>query len=244
MKATFLFVGRNIDIYEEVIKEFSKTFNVISEKWNGITKQSKINSEKSNIIFCDGCQDNVLWYCKKKNPLQRIIVRIYEKDIGTISFSKVYWNEVNAIVFINEATKILFCEKTLNVSKDKLYIIDNGVSVYQNNLINSSNRNNSIGIYNFHKYLNKTLIAIEYIDKINKISKTKYNIILNGKIPIDGTFYNKIIQRINIDIFISDEKLLNWYNKIRYIINISNDNSDIIYNEAILNGCLPFFFNK
>ena len=57
MKATFLFVGRNIDIYEEVIKEFSKTFNVISEKWNGITKQSKINSEKSNIIFCDGCQD-------------------------------------------------------------------------------------------------------------------------------------------------------------------------------------------
>ena len=42
MKATFLFVGRNIDIYEEVIKEVSKTFNVITEEWDGITKQSKI----------------------------------------------------------------------------------------------------------------------------------------------------------------------------------------------------------
>lgn len=262
-----LFVGHDFKFVNNII-EHIKINNIVKiDKWKSHTLHDEDKSFKllkwAEVIFCEWCLGNAIWYSKHKLPHQKLYIRLHRHEIitknpknGKIYPESVYWNNVNNIIFIAPKIKEILNKKIKNIdSKSKLifnYVPKNiKFSEKQDNSIRKFN----LGLLGCLPMIKRPDIAVKIVQKLIE-NDIRYKIIIKSKAPQEldwlwkqekeRKYYNnlyKYIEENNLQqnvIFEKHGDVSEWFGKIGYIISCSDiEGSHQAVAEGMYAGCIP-----
>jgi len=219
---TILFSLTENKFINEIIDYYNEKYIVLIDNFMTSTEEQRhILLNNVDIIFCEWCDVNAVFYSVNKKPHQKLFIRLHRYEIEQDKIYKIEWKNVNQLIFISQKIKTLFNKKLLNNSNyNKFVDIDprikhfNGGIVIHNyvksNMFTNKQKNTNnefnIGIMGILSKLKRPDIAIDIIEHLIKInSKFKLHILSKNykEIPWlanninESKYYEKLFKRIN-----------------------------------------------
>jgi hypothetical protein len=215
-KKKILFSIFNLDNFIiDFINCLKLNYNLIIDNFinNNNINERISNLKEIDIIFCEWCSENAVWYSNNKLTNQKLIIRLHRYELFTIHFFNINWKNVDKIIFIsdeiqNKAYYRIKYYYDLNENNfDGKYYLDN---IYEYKNIKNVNKENlwedfqsfikntgkvpsfkliNVSEYNNNNLLkNKSLVIYNYIkpecfNKTEKIIQSQYNIGIMGIVP-------------------------------------------------------------
>lgn len=198
---------------DEIVEKLKEEYEITLDEWDNKNCDLRIKYlGEYDIIFCEWCGNNAIWYSNNKKQNQKLIIRLHRWELYAIHFFKTNWKNVDKIIFISpyiQEQAIIRYSEYYNLNKDnfdeKYYIENNDEFFNKNEIItdgwvhfNDYIKRTFGKIPNFkcitnpnfidYEFKNKTVLINNYIKKsifINndKYSDSKYNIGLIGFVP-------------------------------------------------------------
>ena len=101
-----LFAGHDLKFCREIIDHFSAhpRCTVRIDQWSGHVLHGELRSVEllhwADVIWCEWCLGNAVWYSNRVRPAQRLIVRYHRQELTTPYPEQVAWSAVDHLVFI------------------------------------------------------------------------------------------------------------------------------------------------
>jgi len=140
IKKNILFSSLDNKFIEEIIESFTKENNVKIDLYHENNEEKRKELlEWADIIFCEWCELNALWYSKNKKCNQKLFIRLHRYELFTSFFYNINWNNVDNIIFIAPeiqilANKHMLQQKYLNENNfDWKFYLDNNPDLFLNN---------------------------------------------------------------------------------------------------------------
>ena len=216
-----LFSSLDNKFLQEIIELFQQDYNVKIDMFHQ-NKNSKRREllEWADIIFCEWCEINALWYSINKKHNQKLFIRLHRYELFTSFFFRIRWKNVNNIIFISPQIKKLANKHLLQ----KIYLKKNNFN-WQFYLDNNPDLFNTLSD---EKY-NKEWAWMHWIKSGNRMRWRRPVIKLK-----DNINYNKICNKFKH--FNGGEVIWN-YVKSSMFIDIPKENENE-YNIGMM-GILP-----
>jgi hypothetical protein len=130
-KPVILIAGHDLRFVQPFIDYFGNYFEVLIDKWSATNQHdSKVSMallKRADLIWCEWCCGNAVWYSNNISSNQKLIVRLHKFEIETSYPSQVIWNNVQSIIFIAEGMR-RFANERHNITC-KQYVLYNGFDV-------------------------------------------------------------------------------------------------------------------
>lgn len=105
-KRRLLFAGHLLNFAQPLIEHFRShpEYEVKVDQWVGHSKHREADSlallSNADIIFCEWCLGNAVWYSQKKRPDQRLVIRLHHQEMKLQYVNQLNWRNVDALVAI------------------------------------------------------------------------------------------------------------------------------------------------
>jgi glycosyltransferase involved in cell wall biosynthesis len=106
MNKNILFAGHNFQFARHILDHYASLpgWNVLRDHWSGHHQHDPDESEKhvrdADLIFCEWCLGNAVWYSKKKRPGQRLVIRLHHQEMGLKYLKRLNWENVDAVILV------------------------------------------------------------------------------------------------------------------------------------------------
>jgi len=258
-KKTILLSGYSFKFIKKLFPSFQEDYNLLFDIWSGSEKHSKdlsnLQLSKTDIIFCEWCLGNALWYSKNKLPHQKLIVRLHRWEIKRDYWKKINWNNVDTLICISSYYVRLMRENLpdgVNVVYIPNYIDPSLFDVKKN-----GDAKYHFGMLGYTPKLKDPIKAIDFFDAFKKTQPDgyKYKLFFKGHNPFrcetikyknnEMQYYDKffsLIKKRN-DIIVEgfSDEIGVWFSKIGYILSFSEvEGSHQAIAEGMSTGCIPY----
>lgn len=265
MKKKILFAGHNFSFLSPIIKYLEKdeSCDIIFDKWTDHNKHNREISlnllESSDIIFCEWCLGNAVWYSKHKKPEQKLIIRAHRQEL-TVSYMYDLINDnIDKFISITPALYQLFMQK-IKLPEDKMEMIYNIIDEDKFIVNDNPERFNHIGFIGYVPSLKRMDLAIKLFAQIWEQNKSMF-LHFKGKDPYsydwlktrkkEIDYYNRIYQSIkylpysnNIIFEPYGSDVSDFLSRMGYIISTSDlEGSHQSIAEGMAAGCIPVIRN-
>jgi glycosyltransferase involved in cell wall biosynthesis len=128
---TLLFAGHDFKFLRPVIEYFDlkPEFRVLLDRIEGHmirdVRTSATLLTQADIVFCEWCLGNAVWYSRNKLDHQRLIVRLHHQEIGPSAMhylDGVKWGNVDRLIFICQNNMDRFLERFPEMSERSVLI--------------------------------------------------------------------------------------------------------------------------
>ena len=255
-----LFSGYTMKFLDEIINLYSKEYNVKVELWDvhktKSEEENKKNLEWADIIFCEWCCANALWYSKNKKSTQKLFIRLHKFEMNLDYILNINWANVDKIIFIAPFIQKEVENKLKNINSfnsSKSILIYN----YCKTLSSSIKENDfqyNIGIMGYIPKWKRLDLSVDLIEKLIKKDKRfklhikghnykKYHWISRDKNECE--YFKNLEKKIeklkdNIILYPHDNKINDFFNKIGYITSFSDiEGSHQVLAEGMSCGTIP-----
>ncbi|SCX11236.1 hypothetical protein SAMN05216379_1073 [Nitrosomonas eutropha] len=130
-KPTILIAGHDLRFVQPFIGYFSQYFEVLIDQWSATNKHDPSKSttllNKADLIWCEWCCGNAVWYSNNVTARQKLVVRLHKFEINTTYPSQVDWSKVQAMIFISDGMRT-YANKKHRIDC-KQYLLFNGFDV-------------------------------------------------------------------------------------------------------------------
>ena len=109
-RTTVVFAGHLLHFARPLIEHLRSDprYDVLVDSWQGHSVHDESSSEScldgADVIFCEWCLGNAVWYSKRKRPGQRLLVRLHRQEYFGSNrpqyLEKVDWEAVDAAIAI------------------------------------------------------------------------------------------------------------------------------------------------
>lgn len=251
MEKTILFAGHDFKFLNNFIEKSKEKFNIIFDKWDGQLNHNQNISfnllNKADIIFCEWCFGNIIFYSKYKKQHQKLYVRIHRTESYTDCWEKSNLYNIDKIFFVS---KSWMTEHTImkNVTDEKIlskysYLYNDLSYVFKPQYdkikikLEDKNKNKilNIGFIGINpSYIKCPLKCIPILKKLSINYKINFYII--GNMPKDiewmcqkppHIFYERFQK--GIDIFFKELRMIENINVIKMGYIPNNDLYSIYY---------------
>lgn len=265
---TILIAGHDFKFINGIIKELKNYYNVLIDKWTGHNKHD-INKSKellnnADIIICEWCLGNAVFYSNNKMPHQKLFIRLHRVEIKTHYINELNTNNIDGLLYVSSSWKVISNQEyKFNTIKNVYYfkndLHDSFKPCYEKIKIKHNDNKINIGMCGILPFgLKDPLKAIQII----KILKRKYEITFHlfGKKPselawivrsdpeaiknysIFETFLKNNTIFINCG-FINNDCLYDYFTKLDFLLVTSNVESFHKSSlEALMSGVIPIFY--
>jgi glycosyltransferase involved in cell wall biosynthesis len=91
----------SFNFIDELTQMLRKDYRVEVDEWGGNDEGARRRLiESADIIFCEWCAENAVWYSKNKKPHQKLFIRLHRYELYTTHFFNLVWENVTQIIFI------------------------------------------------------------------------------------------------------------------------------------------------
>ena len=255
-----LFTGYDMKFIDEIINLYSHEYNVKIELWDvhksKNEEENKKNLDWADIIFCEWCCANALWYSQNKKLHQKLFIRFHRFEINLDYIYKINWTNVDKIIFIapfiqNEVENKL--KNNHNFNSNKSILIYNYCKSI-NTKVKVKYYKFNIGILGYIPKYKRLDLSFDLIEKLVKKDKNfklhikghnykKYDWIAKDKIESD--YFENLDKRKknlkdNIIFYEHDNKIKEFFNKIGYITSFGDiEGSHQAIPEGMSCGTIP-----
>lgn len=258
-KKTILVAGYSFKFIKKLFPHFKENNNLLLDIWTGSTKHSKelgtIQINRSDVIFCEWCLGNAVWYSKNKLPHQKLIIRLHRWEINREFYKKVVWNNVDTLICISPYFVRLMREKL--PSGVNIVYIPNYIDPSLFDVKKNGDAKYHFGMLGYTPKLKNPIKAIEFFDAFKKIQSdgNKYKLFFKGQNPFKcekimdkdneihyyKKFFSLIKNRNDIIVEGFSDEIGVWFSKIGYILSFSEvEGSHQAIAEGMSTGCIPY----
>jgi glycosyltransferase involved in cell wall biosynthesis len=106
-KTNMLISSLDNKFFEEIIDSLKEDYNVeidLFHENNDKTRHEML--ERADIVICEWCEANALWFSKHKKH-QKLFIRLHKYELWTSFFYNILWNNVDNLIFIAPEMKRL-----------------------------------------------------------------------------------------------------------------------------------------
>ncbi len=260
-KKTVLVAGHDFKFIGGLLKKFEADgYIVIYDKWDGHNthniKESKNLLKQADIIICEWCLGNAVWYSKNKFIHQKLLIRFHLQEIDLNYGKEINMHAVNNIIFVGPHI-LRDAIQTFNwIQYEKKLIeipnyIDTTVLPKQNNTIFN------LGIVGIVPQRKRFDLALEILEKLRHNDKN-FQLYVKGKTAKDFPwmehrhdelkYYKDQEERIENSKYLRGsvhydgfgKDMLQWYSKIGFILSTSDFESfHLSIPDGAVSGSIP-----
>ncbi len=217
----------------------------------------------ADIVFCEWCCEQAVWFSHNKQDKQKLIVRLHRFEMFSNFPSRVNWPAVDALIVVNESfkTKLIADHK---IPSEKVYIFPQFIETDQLNRPKHPSAEFSIGMVGINPYHHKRFDrALEFFEKLlerdNRFILRVRSVMPWGvnwlwdhrheeKALYEGLFAKlmnkkpKLRSRIRFDEAGSDME--EWFRGVSYVLSSSDtEGCHTSVLEGMASGCEPIVYN-
>ena len=249
------FLARYTDFVER-----ASSVRLLTDQWNGHgthdERQSQSLVEQADVIFCEWCLGNAVWYSHHKQPHQRLIIRFHLQEVSTDFPARLKLDAVERIIFVSEHLRREAMAK-FGWPADKLAVVPNYVNVddFKRPKLRGARFNlGLLGICPARKRLDLALSTLEELRRHDP----RFTLFIKGalpweyawlwKRPAERDYYEQQFQRIHASPLLASSVVFDplgpdvaaWFRKIGHILSPSDFESfHLAIAEGAASGALP-----
>ena len=106
MPKRILFAGHNFHFAQPLIEHYRnrRGYLVSVDQWTSHDSHDRARSQRlldsADLIFCEWCLGNAVWYSKRKRPNQRLVVRLHNQEMKLKYLPRLKWENVDSLIAI------------------------------------------------------------------------------------------------------------------------------------------------
>ncbi|MCL2925148.1 MAG: glycosyltransferase [Trichodesmium sp. MAG_R04] len=237
---TILFAGHDLRFVTPLIEYYSDHCEVLVDKWKATKKHDQALSnkllEQANIIICEWCVGNAVWYSQHKKPSQKMFIRLHKFELFTEYPAQVEWKSVNGIIFIAPKMRETALDK-FDI-KTNCHLIYNCIHTQKFNLAKKEGCEYNLGFLGYLPKTKRLDLAIEVLLKLRRKS-SNYKLFIKGKHPSELSwiwqnkeekdYYNPLLKRIESKelkgcVFFEGygQNVPEWFQNVGYVLSVSD----------------------
>ena len=255
---TILFAGHDLRFVTPLIEYYSDHCEVLVDKWKATKKHDQALSnkllEQANIIICEWCVGNAVWYSQHKKPSQKMFIRLHKFELFTEYPAQVEWKSVNGIIFIAPKMRETALDK-FDI-KTNCHLIYNCIHTQKFNLPKKEGCEYHLGFLGYLPKTKRLDLALEILLKLRK-KNSNYKLFVKGKHPSELSwiwqnkqerdFYDPLLRHIESDelkgcVFFETygQDVPEWFQSIGYVLSVSDvEGSHQAVAEGMSSGAIP-----
>ena len=218
-------------------------YDVIYDKWEGhnvhdVDKSRKL-LDQANILICEWCLGNAVWYSENKRPGQKLIIRLHLFERNEDYPWDVDMENVDSMIFVGphirrEAIAKFGWEKW---AETKLMVVPNYIDSKAFDLPKSPGARFNVGMVGIIRPRKRLDLALDIIEKLRSKDE-RFHLYIKGKThreyrwlqPEEIRYYEHQMERIKSSALLKDavhfdgwgSDMPAWYQKIGFVLSVSD----------------------
>ena len=236
------------------------------DRWTGTRPgdhdeaESRLLAEWADVVVCEWCQANAVWYSHNKRSEQRLIVRLHRFEIENDMPSLVDIDAVDVMVFVADHI-MLAARERFGWSAARQLVVWNGVDVHAFDRPKLESARTTLGLLGWvprRKRLDRALDVLEAV----RAKDPRYRLLVKGKPPWEHSW---IWRRERERWFIADElarieraqhlrdavvfepfsPVHDWLREVGHILSVSDDEGNqVSVAEGAASGAVPVVLRR
>ena len=196
-----LISGHKLNFIQPLITYFSNQSNyeILIDQWDGHTQHDILLSEHllswADIILCEWCLGNAVWYSKNKHKQQKLFVRLHHQEMNLPYKKNIDWKNVDGLIAIcHHHYQSLV--KEFPEHKEKIKLIYNlfDTKLFANEKLHGAVFN--LGFIGMVPKRKSPHIAVETLYNLKKRDK-RYTLFMLGKFPKEYSWLMRRKEEMN-----------------------------------------------
>lgn len=259
---TILVAGHDLKFIEDIIEKLrDDNYRVLIDNWQGHNNHKARKSERllkqADIIICEWCLGNTVWYSKNKSVHQKLIVRFHRQEIETDYPAIIDINAVDKMIFVSNTFLQKAREKFSWENSDKFTVIGNFTISQETDLQKIHNSKFNLGIVGIVPKMKRIDKALDILEELRKKDK-RFQLHVKGKTakdfpwmknkPDEEKYYKIQDERIENSTYLKgavhydgyDKNMSKWYQKIGFVLSTSDFESfHLTIADGASSGAIP-----
>jgi len=236
------------------------------DAWQGHLEHDEATSrrlgEAADIVFCEWCLGNALWYSRRKTDNQKLIIRLHRQEFygkaRSKYLSRVEWGAVDAAIVIAPFYEDLLAQLTSCRTED-IHFVPNLFDTKAFAHPKSKDALHNLGLVQYTRRKRPDL-ALQILEELAKLD-SRFNLHVIGKRPEDVSWiWNRPEERRPVCRFLENverspfrdsvifhsytEDMPSWFSRIGFVLSTSdNEGSHQAVAEGMAAGCVPVIRN-
>lgn len=246
--------------------EASPEYDLMYDHWESLHKHSEERSlailDEADVIICEWCGPNALWYSRNKRPGQRLIVRLHRFEVNGPWIQDIDFSRVDDLVFVSNFQKEETFKQLGELPAQNIHVIPNSVDGADLDREKEPAARFHLGVLGFVPYLKRPDRALDLLEKLLE-ADDRYYLHFRGRLPwefphewsnpVQQQLYLHFFDRIRVtpglkDHVIFDEAgpdVANWFRKIGHILSPSSYESfHLAITEGMASGATPIVWDR
>ncbi|HLW17028.1 MAG TPA: hypothetical protein VKV69_06715 [Actinomycetota bacterium] len=240
---------------------------IAEDRWTGTRPGDHDEAESrrlldwADVVVCEWCQANAIWYSRKKKPGQRLIVRLHRFEVENDLPALVDIDAVDMMVFVAEHIMLTARERFCWTYASRQRVVWNGVDIVAFNRPKHESARTTLGLLGWvprRKRLDRALDVLEAA----RARDARYRLLVKGKPPWEHPW---IWRRERERWFIADElarlerashlrdavafegfsPVQDWLRGVGHIVSVSDDEGNqVSVAEGAASGAVPVVLRR
>jgi glycosyltransferase involved in cell wall biosynthesis len=209
----------------------------------------------ADIIFCEWCLGNAVWYSNHKLDRQRLIVRLHSQELKLPFLERVQWSQVDALIVICPRNHELMLDR-YPFLQDKVHLIYNPIDCRGLRQAKLPGAEFNLGMLGMSPKLKAPHLAFDIFSRLKQIDR-RYTLYIKGKPPREydwlwrrrdeRAYYEQFHETIGSSPFKDSvvfesygDDVSQWFSKIGFILSTSDtEGSHQSVAEGMASGAIP-----
>ena len=263
---TILFNGHDFRFLSPVIQYFKNhlDYHVLLDEHPGHvitdTHKSAELLEQADLIFCEWCLGNAVWYSHHKRSDQKLLIRLHHQELSLPYLDNLCWENVDGIILISQNNLRIFQERYPEHAKKARLIYSNVIDCAELNqpkLYGAEFNLGIVGISPKRKGFHRAVVLLNRLKKVDQ----RFTLFVKGKLPWEydwlwrqpeeRRYYEELFLEIsrsphrNSIVFEPyGEDMPAWFSKVGFLLSTSDhDGSHQVVAEGMASGAIPIIRN-
>ena len=215
----------------------------------------------ADIVLCEWCLPNAVWYSQHKKPDQRLIVRFHRTELNSQWPAEVEMDAVDEMVFVGDHIRTEAQEK-FGWANQQLTVIPNFVDTVAYDRAKLPGAEYNLGMLGFLPKLKRLDRALDILEDL-RARDARYRLILKGALPWQlgwvwddseqREYFEHEFERIRTSPYLGNAVTFDrgagdvpsWFRKIGFVLSLSDIESfHLAMVEGMISGAVPIVSNR
>lgn len=242
------------------------SYQISFDSWHNLHTNDEAHSlsivEESDVIICEWCGPNALWYSKHKKPGQKLIVRLHRFEVNGPWMHDIDFSNIDHLVFVSEFQKEQTFKQLGELPAQNIHVIHNSIDVVDLTRPKAHDARFHLGVLGFVPYLKRPDRALDLLEKLLE-TDDRYYLHFRGRQPwefphewnnpVQQQLYLQFYDRIRTTPALQDHVIFdapgadvaNWFRKIGFILSPSSYESfHLATAEGMASGAYPIVWDR
>ncbi len=181
-----LVAGHDLKFLAPIREAIAASGNTIAEDvWQSHTEHneaaSRLALEQADVILCEWCLGNAVWYSRNKRPDQRLVVRLHRMEIYTDYPADIDIGNVHRVVCVSKHIADEAIER-FGWDPDKLLVIPNSIDVERFRLSKPEEALHTLAMVGYVPQRKRLDLALDVIESLRR-RDPRFRLLLIGHPP-------------------------------------------------------------